>query len=617
MPTAKSNKEIASHIFQKYSSIRKEFDSDLIKTDIEIVPDKSFVYIQLLTKCDIHHNALYKLLNVFRNNSDYCFSEILKNPYKFVMLSDNIMSFEKARDIADNYSLQIDQSIIYKAWIYDFILFKSNQFYISKKYLMSKFMNYFELDNISDVINTLCVKKTFGNMVLYTLPELYNIELSLGEDLLDTFYNQECPVPNNIEPFIRTYETENNIELTKNQKKAIITAINNKFSIICGFPGTGKSTIADCICQYYKNDLICLTAPTGMAVNNIRNKCFVTNTVIGTIHKLLFDGFLDLKNNYPKLMVIDEFSMVDNILLYKIVQWCKVFDNCKLVLLADHQQLPPIGGGYPLGTMIESKLFKITYLTNIKRQNKGNLKNIILKLSKGVNITNSDFDKQSVFFYNFSINNINNLIKKYELNAKNCQFISPQYKHIEGTNNINKILQSIYSKNNISFYCKQFPHLPNIFRENDMVVRKVNNYHSSVTDEENNVKELFANGDTAYIKRNKKDNCIDVNYIHSKSSQQVSINELYEEFDLAYCLTVHKVQGSQYDNVVLIVGDSHEYSWSNNDAKKLLYTAISRAKHRCFIMGNPNLFSYAQTIQFVQKPSLLLKEFHTYNFKTN
>jgi len=529
------------------------------------------------------------------------------------MLSDYILSFEKAHDIAEKFSLQLEQTIIYKAWIYDFILFKNNQFYISKKYLISKFMNFFESDNIGDIITSLCVKKSFGKTVLYTLPELYNIELSLGEDLLDTFYNQSNSV-SNTEPFINTYETENNIKFTKNQKKAIVTAINNKLSIICGFPGTGKSTIADCICQYYKNDLICLTAPTGMAVNNIRNKCFVNNTIIGTVHKLLFDGFLDLKSIHPKLMIIDEFSMVDNILFYKIVQWCKVF-NCKLVILADNQQLSPIGGGYPLGSMIESKLFKITYLTNIKRQNKGNLKNIIIKLSKGVNITNSDFDKESVFFYNFSINNIQNIIKKYDLSPTNCQFISPQYKHIEGTNNINKILQTVYSKNNIPFYSKQFSHMPNTIRENDMVVRRINNYHS-IGDEENSVKELFANGDTAYIKKNKIDNSIDINYIHSKSNQQISLNELYEEFDLAYCLTVHKVQGSQYDNVVLIIGDSHEYSWTNNDAKKLLYTAVSRAKHRCFILGNPNIFSHAQTIQFQQKPSLLLKEFHTYNLES-
>ena len=120
-------------------------------------------------------------------------------------------------------------------------------------------MNFFESDNIGDIVNSLCVKKPFGKTVLYTLPELYNIELSLGEDLLDIFHNQSRSV-SNIEPFISTYETENNIEFTKNQKKAIVTSINNKLSIICGFPGTGKSTIADCICQYYKNDLICLTA---------------------------------------------------------------------------------------------------------------------------------------------------------------------------------------------------------------------------------------------------------------------------------------------------------------------------------------------------------------------
>lgn len=606
MPNAKSNKETASNLFQKYSAIRKQHDpsNTFIQADSQIVLDKSFVYIQLLSKCDIHHNSLYKLLNIFRVKPEFCFSEIVKNPYKFVTIPDNILSFEKANEIADKYSVlnSIDKNTIYKAWIYDFILFKNNQFYISKSLLIPKFVNYFENADIQ-IVDTLCIKVPFEKKILYTLPELYQMEVCLGDDLIETFYNKVNNV--NASEFISEYERNNTIIFTKNQRKAIQTAINNKLSIICGFPGTGKTTIADCICQYYKDKFICLTAPTGMAVNNIRNKCSTEKNIIGTIHKLLFDGFIDLKNEFPALMIVDEFSMVDVVLFHKIVQWCKVFD-CKLILIADNQQLSPIGGGYPLGSFIQSKLFKITHLTNIKRQSKGNLKNVILKLSRNEPVIDSDIDKQTVFFYNYTINNLKKVIEKFDLSPTNTQFISPQHKHVEGTNNINTILQSIFSKNNSSLYCKQFCNAPNVIRENDLVVRTVNSYTSE--------NELYANGDTAYITKNTTDNCIDVNYLHSKSKQQISLNDLYEEFCLAYCLTVHKVQGSQYDNVVLIIGNNHEFSWTNNDAKKLLYTAMSRARHRCFILGNPKLFTYAQSVQFIQKPSVLLKTFNQYEF---
>ena len=596
MPSVKSNKEIASHIFIKYSAIRKDIENhdDLISRDIEIVTDKTFVYLQLLSKCDIHYNSLYKLLNVFRYDPNYCFSEILRNPYKFVVLPENIMTFEKAHEIADRFSLSIDNSVIYKAWVYDFILFKNNQFYIDKFFLRQKFSYQFPEADIQE-LESICVKVDFNKKTLYTVLELHNLEVTMGKEMLSMFRNKRVPGVN-LDVFVSTYESEHAITFTKKQHKAIVNAIENKLSVICGLPGTGKSTIADCICQYYKDHYICLTAPTGMAVNNIRNKCNIKKSYIGTIHKLLFDGFIELKNDYPKVMIVDEFSMVDNVLFYKLIKWCKVFD-CKLVLLADDQQLPPISGGYPLGSILQSELFKVTHLKTIKRQDEGNLKNVIIKINKGEPVINSDFDKQTTFFYNYSEDNIRKLINKFELTPTNCQFISPQHKHAQGTVNVNKLLQSIYSTNKTAFYSKKFSKNANVIKEHDVVVRTVNSYTET---------DLFANGDIARISRNIVDNCIDVNYIHTKTKQQISIDELYEDFSLAYCLTVHKVQGSQYDNVVLIIGDDHEYSWTNNDAKKLLYTAISRARKRCFILGNGNLFSYAQTQKGKIKPTKFL-----------
>lgn len=614
MPNSKSNKEIASNIFQKYSIIRKDHDqsNEFIINDLDIVTDKQYVYIHLLTKCDIHHNFLFKLLNVFRNNPRYCFSQITRNPYMFVMLPDNVMSFDKAKDIADRFSLSINKDFIFKAWIYDFILFKNNKFYIDKTYIKSKFRQYFDSNDISKYftkentkdkyVDDICIEVSFGNKKLYTMKELYDMELIMGDELLNTFYNKSVVINNDTERFIDNYENKKNIKFTKKQRKALKTCFGNKLSVVCGLPGTGKSTIADCICSYYENEIICLTAPTGMAINNLRNKCNVKKIVIGTIHKLLFDGFVEIKGDMPKIMIVDEFSMVDNVLFHKLIKWCAVFD-CKLILLADDQQLPPIGGGYPLGAIIASKLFPVTYLKTIKRQEEGNLRSVILKLSNNDTIKNEDFDKKSIFFFDFKMENIDKLIKKFKLHPENSCFISPQHKHTEGTVNINNHLQSIYSTKSTPFYSKQFSRAEYVIKENDLVVRTINNYT------ENN---LYANGDVARIRKSPTNNSIEVSYIHSNTSQEITIDELYEEFCLAYCLTVHKVQGSQYENVVLIMGDNHSFSWTNNDAKKLLYTAISRAIKRCFIIGNPQLFSYAHTLKCVNKHTLFLKHFKTY-----
>jgi exodeoxyribonuclease V alpha subunit len=608
MSKSKSSKDLCSHLFQKYSSIRNEFElSETIENDFKIVHDKTFIFIQLLTSCDMHANSLFKLLNIFRFNEEYCFSKIIENPYKFVILPDNVMNFEKANDIANKFSLEIEETCIKKAFIYDLILFKSNTFYIDKNTLISKYIEKFSADSVEELFEDLLVKVTIEKRVYYTVQELMDLELNMGDIMVELYYDKCLKVPENvINTFIKQYENSNEIKFTKNQIKGITNAIENKFSLICGFPGTGKSTVADCICKYYENKHICLTAPTGMAVNNIRLKCNLDSSscMIGTLHKLLFDAFIEKKESSSiNIIIIDEFSMVDNVLFYKVLQWCKVF-NCKLICLADDLQLPPIGGGYPLGAIIASKMFKTVFLKTIKRQDNGSLKNVILKLSKNEQIVSSDFDKESVFFYNYSNENLINLIKKYDLNHLNTQFISPQHKHVEGCVSINNLLQTQFSQKNSN---KIFSKLKKNFviQENDMIVRTVNNYTE---------KELHANGDIAFATKNREEDCINIKYLSKKPIQKVSVNELYEEFSLAYCLTVHKVQGSQYENIVLIIGNNHHYSWSNSDAKKLLYTAISRAKSKCFILGDSKLFSIAQSTISSTKPSLFLKSFNNYEF---
>ena len=143
------------------------------------------------------------------------------------------------------------------------------------------------------------------------------------------------------------------------------------------------------------------------------------------MHKLLFDIFIDLKYG-PDIIIIDEFSMVDTILFYRILQWCKKF-KCKLVLLADHKQLPPISTGYPLLNLIDDKQFAYVSLNNIKRQDNGKLKDVILKLSNDTlnPITSEDIDKKSVYFINYSQNNIKRLIETHDLTHQTVSLYRP------------------------------------------------------------------------------------------------------------------------------------------------------------------------------------------------
>lgn len=607
MPSNKSKKEISAHIFFKYKKYRSDHndESDYIQSDLKEVVNADYVYVTLLTKCDLHHTTLYKILNSFRSDPAYSFSEIVKNPFKFVTIPDNVLSFEKAKSICDNFRLQIDAKEVYAAWLYDHILFRNNQFFLHKNTLCKQFYKAFP-DAELDVFEKLIVDYPAVSVNHCSVEPLVAIENKMTEYMRNLFAQPKGNnVVESVAARIASYESKHGIHFTKKQRAAIRNAAENSFSIICGLPGTGKSTIADCICAFHEKVLICLAAPTGIASNNIRNKCtsvLSENIIFGTMHKLLLDIFIELKT-YPGLIIIDEFSMVDSVLFYRILQWCDVF-KCKLVLLADIQQLPPISAGNPLFDLLESKTFPCVRLTQIKRQNKGKLKEVVLKLSADTldPIIQDDIDKKSVFLFNYSENNVRNLIKTHHLTPQNCQFISPQHKHEEGTIRMNNLLQSIYNpKGNkiYSYHTDMSPNL-NVIRHNDVVVRNVNDY----TD-----KEMYANGDIGVVRKKSETNLVEVHYTHTKQVQKVLPTMLYEEFSLAYCMTVHKVQGSQFENVVIIINDNHHFSWTNDNAKHLLYTAISRATDKCFIMGNPRLLAAAQRTLLKKKLSVFMKHF--------
>lgn len=592
----KSNKDICFNLFQKYSDIRKVHKkSDIIEKDFEIVKDLNFFY---LTLTNVHYSSFYKLLNIFKHDASFCASMFIINPMKLVRTSDHILNYDQATELVEKFHIDVDIIEKQNAWTYDMLLFQNNCLYMQKKVFNKLFVNEFgNLDNLDQF----CSQFEINGNTYTTITSFYNMEVELGDLLLDLYYCKTNVFDKNIENFIESYQKLNNIKLTKQQIKGIVNTIKNKFSIICGLPGTGKSTITKVICDYFHKDSICLLAPTGMAVNNLRNKCLSSNkqTInIGTLHKMIYDQFD--KIDHIDLMIIDEFSMVDIFLFQKLLHWCQHY-KCKLLILADDQQLPPIQAGYPLGCLISSKLFKVIKLKTIKRQDKGLLKNVILNFSNNEVVHPSTFDNKSIHFYKYSEENLIKIQNKYKVDSK---FITPQHKYNEGTININKILQKNKKSITQSIYPSYKKTLPYYFHFGDLVVRTNNDYKNEA---------LYANGDIGIIQKDIEDNSIQIKYLETNLIQNISKDELYEDFQLAYCLTIHKVQGSQYDNIVLIMADNHNFSWNNHTAKKLLYTAISRAKKNCIILGNPELFLNAQKQTDIVEITYFLKRFNEYN----
>ena len=143
--------------------------------------------------------------------------------------------------------------------------------------------------------------------------------------------------------------------------KAVKGCITNKLNIICGYPGTGKTTITNAACSYIKYVKsyykICLTSHTGLATTKLKDSIddnLYNTKLVGTITKLIYDVFPKIMYRYkdyaelaPDLIIVDEFSMVDMLLFNKLLNYCNYF-SCDLIILGDNNQLPPIGSGNPL-----------------------------------------------------------------------------------------------------------------------------------------------------------------------------------------------------------------------------------------------------------------------------
>lgn len=612
---------------------------------------------------DIHEPTLYKFITTlleylkenqikriiynwkFLKDDEWNPINILKDPFSFITFENQMITFNKAEKMRVDMDISVDIKTHTRAWIIYY--FANEGFYIEhwkvEKTYIESFQSIYGNKVTCNTLRPLLKEyyrrdpKTNSNIKYYTTEYLMNLEKSLGDDILDLYYEDDEPEidESKIIHFIEEVEKKRNIVFTEQQKKCIVDGMKHKLHIINGYPGTGKSTIMDVIIEYmvkmknYDPNHIFNLAPTGLAMKNLMIKCGSNiNKQNGmTLHKFILfmyniENSSDLKSEYPGCyskifkkdgvlikkyyytpyhINIDESSMIDIFMFKKIIKICKKY-KCSLTLIGDYHQLPPCGLGTPFENIIKSGYFKLNNLTVIKRQD-GCIGNNI-KLMNEESITEENFDNKSMVFIktsDFSDKNINSLIEK-NVHGSKAIILSQRSNHINkyGWDTVNFGLQKLWNPMGdqiLSWHT-------NKLCVGDLVIRTENEY------DENDIR---VNGDVGYI-TNYDGNKVVISYLDN-TDETVSVKKLYDIFELFYASTVHKMQGGERDNIVIIIHPKHEFMWSRSqDKKKLLYTAISRAKKKCVIIGDYNLFLKAQEpIEEYKKPiSLFMKEFNEY-----
>lgn len=364
-------------------------------------------------------------------------------------------------------------------------------------------------------------------------------------------------------------------------------ALENNVSIITGYPGTGKSFIISHIIntliesKKYKLNDIALLAPTGRAATILSEKCDKEAKTIHSFLKISKDDFLIEAfehNTMAKVIIIDEFSMVNTNIFYYVMSMCKNVE--KIILIGDENQLPCIGPGNLLQDLIDSNKFVVTRLTDIYRTDKKDLFQHFLDIN---NNKLPELETDHIHTYEWSIldfvKKVTNLyedkITKYSID--NTIILLPSYYGEAGINKINKILQKWNIKyfgltSSISINLKNESLL---FYKGDRVIQLVNDYEKNVF-----------NGELGFI----KDIDFSANQIFVDFNGKViqyNKNEILENLKLAYAITVHKFQGSECSCVIFgIFRNQAEHMLT----RKLIYTAVSRAKDELILVGSPTLY---------------------------
>lgn len=384
------------------------------------------------------------------------------------------------------------------------------------------------------------------------------------------------------------------------QQAAIQKALDSKVMVLTGGPGTGKTTTTQGIIAAFKarHMNILLAAPTGRAAKRMTE---ATGMEAKTIHRLLeynpMDGYKRNDENPLEgdALIVDECSMIDILLFYNLMK--AIPTNMRLILVGDIDQLPSVGAGNVLRDIIDSQRIPVVRLTRIFRQaqssrivmnahaiNAGHFPNIKNGLDTDFFFINQEDADEMVKLIIGLVRD--RLPKKYGYPPKEIQVLTPMQRGTVGAGNLNIELQNALNPVGPSLARGGYT-----FRQGDKVMQIRNNYDKNVF-----------NGDIGYI------TAVDTNertltVTFDSRLVEYDITEL-DEIVLAYAVTIHKSQGSEFPVVVMPVTMKHFVMLQRN----LIYTGITRAKKICVLVGTTKALAYAIKQNAVSKRNTKLKE---------
>ena len=424
-----------------------------------------------------------------------------------------------------------------------------------------------------------------GREVLYFYG-YYKTECLVVSKMAELSEQELMPVAKDAEAVIRKTESVGNISLSPQQREAIKSCLDHSVSIITGGPGTGKTTIINILVKVMEEcELeVAVAAPTGRAAKRITQ---TGGKVATTVHRLLdyyYDeetGQMDFGRNIANpldydVVIIDEASMMDLMLAGAL---CKALKpKSRLILTGDVHQLPSVGAGNVLGDLIDSGCVHTCRLTEIFRQSQES--NIVLNAHRinkgdypdyGRDFILVEADKQQEI-----LDRITKLVLKWQ--PEEVQVLTPIKKGILGSHNLNRHLQKIFNpssedKGELEFGSK-------IFRQGDRVMQTKNNYHLEYKKTDGTWGKGVFNGETGIVAAvHEEEKKITVCYDEERWVQYPYIR--LDEIDLAYAVTVHKSQGSEFPVVIIPM------SWFPPAlaTRNLIYTAITRGKESVIIVG--------------------------------
>lgn len=437
--------------------------------------------------------------------------------------------------------------------------------------------------------------------------QYYYLELNVARMLHDL--NISCEEDEvRIDRRIRKLEKNENISLDDLQREAVREAVRNGLFILTGGPGTGKTTTINAIIRYFESEGmdILLAAPTGRAAKRMTE---ATGFEASTIHRLLeLSGGMEDESAHVRferneqnpleadVIIIDEMSMVDIFLMHALLS--AVLPGTRLVLVGDMNQLPSVGPGSVLKDLIHSRCFHVVELTTIFRQ--ATESDIVVnahKIHRGEKVTLDNKSRDFFFLKRYDVNVILKVIvtliqqklpRYVDANPMDIQVLTPMRKGVLGVENLNSILQRFLNPPSPDKAEKETAR--GIFREGDKVMQIRNNYqleweirgkHGIVAESGMGV----FNGDLGTVREiNPYSELLTVEFEEGRFVDY-EFKQL-EELELAYAVTIHKSQGSEYPAVIIPLLGGPRLLMTRN----LLYTAVTRARRCVTLVGSDVTF---------------------------